>query len=363
VPLAIDGTTFAVFVGALAAGSFLDRCVRRLPLGKSVVWPLGDYCPACFQRVPPIHRLPLVGCFLALGRCRTCRRRLSWRRPIIETVTVALVVGLYYLYVGSGRGFAFPTFQLPYTAERLFALFVYHSLLFGFLIVATFIDLEFWVIPDSVTIPGMLVGILLGTFWYVELHPVTLWRPPYQDPVLIAPQVFVDWFGDPVPPFFEHIREAINRHFQLNWNRWLGFSTGLAGLLIGGGVVWVVRAVCSKVFGLEAMGFGDVTLMAMVGSFLGWQTVILAFFLAPLSAVVVGVLGLLLAGQSALPYGPHLSIATVFVVFFWRNIWSGVFEYFQETLFVGVAGALLVVLLVILAMLVQWAKRLILRIR
>jgi leader peptidase (prepilin peptidase)/N-methyltransferase len=245
------------------------------------------------------------------------------------------------------------------------ALFVYHSILVSLLIVATFIDLDWMIIPDSVTIPGMLLGVGLGTFWFVELHPVPLFSPPMSsaDLTLLEPGWLPDWLSSIPSAWEESLRQRVNLHWQMNWNRWLGFLTSAAGFAAGWSVVWVVRWICTWAFGKEAMGFGDVTLMAMIGSFVGWQTVILAFFLAPLSAVVVGLLGWLFAGRGELPYGPHLSIATIVILFFWRNVWFVMEPLFADMTGFAVAAAAMLVLLAITAGAVQRVKRFYLRLR
>ena len=93
-------------------------------------------------------------------------------------------------------------------------------------------------------------------------------------------------------------------------------------MAMGAGVTWIARAVSSRVLGQEAMGLGDVTLMAMIGSFLGWQAVLLVFMLAPLAGLSVGLLVRLLSGKTYLPYGPWLSLAAGFVLFRWAWLWQ-----------------------------------------
>ena len=92
--------------------------------------------------------------------------------------------------------------------------------------------------------------------------------------------------------------------------------------MIGGGLVWIVRIVASATLHREAMGFGDVTLLAMIGAFLGWQATIVVFFLAPLAAVVVGLCRLLLRGEEEIPYGPFLCLAAAATVLAWPTIWE-----------------------------------------
>jgi leader peptidase (prepilin peptidase)/N-methyltransferase len=310
--------------------------------------------------------LPVVGYLLSGYRCRRCGARLSFLRPLVELLTSFLFVLLYLIYLGPATSWEFPYSPLEFKREHLVAIFVYHCILVSLLLMATFIDLDMMIIPDSVTVPGMLLGIVLGTFWYVELHPVPLWSPPRgtADLEILSNQQWMRIFGSekPVPVEWETTVAVVNEHYKQNWNRWLGFSTSIVGLLVGGGVVWIVRAICTWVFGREAMGFGDVTLMAMVGSFVGWQTAVIAFFLAPIPAVVVGVLGLIFSGKNALPYGPHLSISTLFCVLFWRPLWQYSAHIFFDFAFFLLAAFVMLVMLVIVATMVQMGKRIVLRV-
>ena len=354
----------AVGVYGLLIGSLLARCVSRLGLEKSVFWPWRPHCDRCYQPVPFHHRIPVLGYLFCLGRCRACGSRVRIRGVVIELVTMGLLVGLFVEYSGIDRGrFQIdPMFNLSYDKDRIRVLYAYHALLFCFLVVATFIDLELMIIPDSVTVTGMVTGLVLGTFVYVELHPITLWRQtPQSAQELVSTESFARWVAAVAldPDRLDPARQWINNHYNNNWNWWLGFSTGLVGLLIGGGFVLTIRAVLTWVFRREAMGAGDATLMAMVGAFLGWQATILIFFLAIPTAALVGILGWLFHGKGELPHGPHLSIAAVALVFWWKPIWWSVWRYFDFDwwqLLLG--GAVMLALLVAVATAVGTIKRL-----
>ncbi|MEM8681494.1 MAG: A24 family peptidase, partial [Planctomycetota bacterium] len=107
------------------------------------------------------------------------------------------------------------------------------------------------------------------------------------------------------------------------WLHWKGMLTGLVGLLVGGGVVWSVRLVAGRALQREAMGFGDVTLMAMIGTFVGWQPSLLIFFLAPFAGAIIAVIQYLVAKQAEIAYGPFLCVATVYVLVRWGFFWDG----------------------------------------
>jgi prepilin signal peptidase PulO-like enzyme (type II secretory pathway) len=103
---------------------------------------------------------------------------------------------------------------------------------------------------------------------------------------------------------------------------WVGLLTALAGMAASGGLIWLVRIIGSATLGREAMGFGDVTLMAMIGAFLGWQSSLVIFFLAPLAGVVVGTGLWIVRRENEIPYGPFLCLAAVVLLVCWPPIWG-----------------------------------------
>jgi prepilin signal peptidase PulO-like enzyme (type II secretory pathway) len=136
---------------------------------------------------------------------------------------------------------------------------------------------------------------------------------------------------------------------------WVGLLTSLVGLVGGSAMVWTVRIVSSKALHKEALGFGDVTLMMMIGAFLGWQPTILIFFLAPLAALIIGIAQLLLGRGDVIPYGPFLCLATLLVVIRWADFWNAGAG-FQAVFFLGWLVPLVLALGVVMlgAMLVIW---------
>jgi prepilin signal peptidase PulO-like enzyme (type II secretory pathway) len=110
---------------------------------------------------------------------------------------------------------------------------------------------------------------------------------------------------------------------------WMGMLTSLTGLAVGGGVVWIVRLVCGWAVQMEAMGFGDVTLMAMIGALIGWQGSILAFFLSPIAALMIVLVVFVLTRDPRTPFGPYLCLGTLLVVWYWDDVYN---ERFRTTL-------------------------------
>jgi len=133
--------------------------------------------------------------------------------------------------------------------------------------------------------------------------------------------------------------------FVLMANVEIALYSSLVGMATGMMLVWGVRLVARWVLGVEAMGFGDVTLMGMIGAFLGWQAVLLVFFLAPFFGLVYGIINVAIGRGRAVPYGPFLCLAAVTVVIFWRFVWQETAEYFAFG--IGTIGIALLVLLVV----------------
>ena len=103
---------------------------------------------------------------------------------------------------------------------------------------------------------------------------------------------------------------------------WRGLLTALVGMVAGGALIWAVRVAAGWALAREAMGFGDVTLMAMIGSFVGWQAGPIIFFLAPLAGLVVGLVQWIVYRDNVIPYGPFLCLATLVVIVEWGPVWK-----------------------------------------
>jgi leader peptidase (prepilin peptidase)/N-methyltransferase len=218
-------------------------------------------------------------------------------RMLTPVLTGAILAGYFVAVFG---------LRMHSTSEVLPALFwVYgraigHLVLLILLIEATVTDFREYIIPDQITIPGMIAGVTLATisgdtqlmhFWVDWNQAVAEIRGPY----------IPAWIG-------EH-------------THWHGFVWSMTGLIAGGGVTWMVRWLSSVVLGQESLGLGDVTLMAMIGSFLGWQPLVFVFLLAPLCGIAMGLGVRLVTNRTYIPFGPYLSMAAVVVLFVWKSLW------------------------------------------
>lgn len=141
----------------------------------------------------------------------------------------------------------------------------------------------------------------------------------------------------------------------LGGDAWRGLLSSLIGLAVGGGTVWAVRIVASLAMGQEAMGFGDVTLMAMIGAFVGWQAAIAGFFLAPIAAILIVLVQYAVTRQPAVPFGPYLCAGTAIAVAAWHVVWNETLSLYAE-----IGSLVLVILLAALlamgAMLMIWGR-------
>jgi leader peptidase (prepilin peptidase)/N-methyltransferase len=235
---------FAAMLG-LCVGSFLNVVIYRLPRGESLVFP-PSRCPKCGHKLSWFENIPLVSWLVLRGRCRRCGTRISMQYPIVEAVT-AIAAVLVVLTTPVSLVLAS---RLVLTAI-LIALFV--------------IDLELQILPNAITLPGIVVGFLFSLF------------------------------GPPGP------------------------VSSLLGIVLGGGVLYGIAAAYYVVRREEGMGMGDVKMLAMIGAFLGWQAVLLTLVLSSLVGAIVGVA--LMASKNeglkyALPFGTFLSIAAFVTMLF-----------------------------------------------
>ena len=177
----------------------------------------------------------------------------------------------------------------------------YHGIMIGLLITATITDLREYVIPDEIVLPGMLIGVF-GAAVSGDLQMMHVW---------------IDWNQEIPRVRGAYIPEWIRQHHHLH-----GLIWSLAGAAVGAGLTWIVRWTSALILRRQALGLGDVTLMAMIGSFIGWQAVVCVFVLAPLCGIVLAVLTWIFTGRGFVPYGPYLAAATLIVLFSWRWLWD-----------------------------------------
>jgi len=177
-----------------------------------------------------------------------------------------------------------------------------YQLAFVFLLTAaTISDLLDYVIPDTIIVSGVLIALSFATL-SGELQIIHVW----------VNWNLVDLYGPYLPEWMKH-------HHHLH-----GFVWSLCGLLTGAGLMWAARNAANLILGMPAIGFGDVTLMAMIGAFMGWQPTLCALAIAPLVGLVLGLGGRVVTGRSFVAFGPFLCIAAYIVLCTWRMLWEGI---------------------------------------
>jgi leader peptidase (prepilin peptidase)/N-methyltransferase len=241
------------FVGlfGLTVGSFLNVLIYRLPRQKKFVFSR-SVCPNCQNELRWYHNIPLFSFAFLLGRCAFCKAPISWRYPLVEFLNAVFYMYFYWQF---GWGYQFLVFS--FLSSSLLAIF--------------FIDLDFQIIPDAITIPGMLLGLGLS------------WLP-----------------GG------------------------IGILSSIIGLLVGGGSLYVMAIIGDLIFKKDSMGGGDIKMTAMLGAFLGWQQMLFIFICSSLIGLVVSLIIMTFSKRlrqtRIIPFGPFLALAAAVSMIYGRQI-------------------------------------------
>lgn len=241
-------TLVFAFVFGAAIGSFLNVVIYRVPAGLSVVHP-PSRCPTCEQPIAWYDNLPILSWWILRGKCRGCGTSISPRYMLVELLTGLLSAGVWYQWASAVISPSMLPDEAPW--GLLMVPWAFKFTFLALLVVITFVDLDHFIIPHVFTVPGMVLG--LAAPW------VFMW--------VIGPE-FLLYTWPPVTPW-----------------------TSLSGFILGGLAVILIFYLYLAARGVEGMGGGDVTLMAMVGAWLGWPALVFVFFAASLQ-------GLLAAGAA-----------------------------------------------------------------
>ena len=346
----------AFFVFGCNIGSFLNVCIHRLPLGQSVVSP-PSHCPHCKYSIPWYLNIPLVTWLWLRGKCRNCGAPISIRYFLVEFFTGVLFLSCWNVF---GR-------------ESVALTLVYCLFLSG-LMVATFIDFEHFIIPDEITIGGMMLGFVISIF---------LWRLHDQDSLLggikesllgifvgagliyailrvgkllfgrqkmevpsEAKIIFSETgihVGDreiPYEELFYRRSDVVTLHAQTlemadRCYRDVRVRLTPHKLQIGDDefnpeqVSYMEASAVELVLPREAMGFGDVKFMGAIGAFLGWKSVVFSLMVSSIIGSTVGVALILMRKRewsSRLPYGPYIALAAAIWIFGGSHLFELVFQ-------------------------------------
>ena len=241
-----------IFILGLIVGSFSNVCIYRIPRNESIIFP-ASHCPKCRSNISPKDNIPILSYILLKGRCRNCKSKISIQYPIVEFLT-----GLIYLIIYLGYGLSIQS--------------LIYIILSSSLIIIAFIDLNEQIIPEAISLPGMVIGLILSFF----------------------------------VPYISFINSAL-------------------GVLVGGGIILVIGLAGSAIFKKEAMGGGDVKLAAMIGAFLGWRYIIISLFLGFFLGALAGIfliLSKIKSREDVVPFGPFIVLGSLITLLWGENIIS-----------------------------------------
>ncbi len=235
-----------IFILGLIVGSFSNVCIYRIPRNESIIYP-ASHCPKCRSNISPKDNIPLLSYILLKGRCRNCKSKISIQYPIVELLT-----GLIYLIIYLTYGLSIQS--------------LIYIILSSALLIIAFIDLNEQIVPDVISLPGIVIGFILSFF----------------------------------VPYILFINSAL-------------------GVLVGGGIILIIGLAGSVIFKKEAMGGGDVKLAAMIGAFLGWRYIIISLFLGFILGALAGIfliLSKIKSREDAIPFGPFIVLGS-FITLLW----------------------------------------------
>jgi leader peptidase (prepilin peptidase)/N-methyltransferase len=248
-----------VFIVGALVGSFLNVCIGRIPNDESIVMP-ASHCPNCKVPIAFYDNVPLLSYIFLRGRCRGCRERISPRYFVVE-----LMMGLFALALLHWFGLSFS--------------FVVGFVFVAALIVISFIDLAVRIVPDVISLPGILLGLVFSAIGYFFFSP--------ESTIVPSP------------------------------------LSSVIGIVTGGGFLLATAWAYEKFTGVEGMGGGDIKLLAMIGAFLGWPSIPVTLFIASLLGSVVGIACMVATGAGrrlALPFAPFLCCGALLYLFFGNEI-------------------------------------------
>lgn len=262
------------FVFGACFGSFFNVIIYRLPKNESIILP-SSHCMSCGEPIRWYDNIPILSYFILRGRCRDCGTKFSIRYSLVELLTALLFAAVVYKYsymltelMDNGINI---TFRILFAN---LAINIFHLFFVGGMIIATFIDFDHQIIPNEITFTGIPLGIIAST-------------------------IFPEMQGQQ-----SHL-----------W----GFLMSVISAVAAGGVLFLIGEIAGKILKKEAMGFGDVKLLALIGAFIGWKLTAICIFFASLSGAIVGmslIASKKVEWQSRIPFGPYIVLGAL-ISYFW----------------------------------------------
>ena len=235
-----------IFILGLIVGSFSNVCICRIPKNESIIFP-ASHCPKCRSNITPKDNIPLLSFILLKGRCRNCKSKISVQYPAVEFLTGSIYLIIYLIYGLSIQS-------------------LIYIILSSALIIIAFIDLNQQIVPDVISLPGIVIGFIISFF-------VT----------------------------------------------YISFINSALGVLVGGGIILIIGIAGSVIFKKEAMGGGDVKLAAMIGAFLGWRYMVISLFLGFFLGALAGIfliISKIKSREDVVPFGPFIVLGS-FITLLW----------------------------------------------
>ena len=383
IALPMEARMGLLFLLGVCLGSAINWAIYGLSLQKR---PLSPWMTPDVKAPPRkwFDRLPVVG-WLGLRRESGVHGTGFWIRPMLLELLLGVGLAVLYWWEIGQLGLYPPELagNIGANLQRvLHAQFASHLLLIVLMLAASMIDVDEKVIPDTITLPGTLLGLavvtavpwwlghycsLLPDFYFLPngapalgfMHPTAAnlspeWLAgfPHGASLAIGLGCWWLWCFALLPRLWYTrrgwrkalayfvailVRERVTYGilamgavgtavvagvWYTGGPGWHGLLSGLVGMIGSAGIVWVVRIIGSAALKREAMGFGDVTLMAMIGAFLGWQACLIVFFVAPFAGLAVGILQVILFRDTEIPYGPFLCLASLVAIIAWHPLWD-----------------------------------------
>jgi len=235
-----------IFILGLIVGSFNNVCIYRIPRNESIIYP-ASHCPKCRSNISRQDNIPLLSYILLKGRCRNCKSKISIQYPVVELLT-----GLIYLIIYLTYGLSIQS--------------LIYIILSSALIIIAFIDLNEQIVPDVISLPGIVIGFIISFFV-----------------------------------------------------SYISFINSALGVFVGGGIILIIGLAGSVIFKKEAMGGGDVKLAAMIGAFLGWRYIIISLFLGFFLGALAGIfliMSKIKSRKDMIPFGPFIVLGS-FITLLW----------------------------------------------
>ncbi len=240
-----------VFIFGTLIGSFLNVCIYRLPDEESIVFP-GSHCRKCKKQIAWYDNIPVLSYLVLGGKCRKCKVKLSIQYPMIEVLTGLLFVLFYLSFGPTVKGVVYLSFSLA-------------------LLVATAVDLRHRIIPDEISVGGLVVALILSAVFPALHHETTI-----------------------------------------QWSLFHAFI----GVLAGGGFLYASAMIAEICLKKEAMGGGDIKLLAFIGALLGWPGAVWTIFVSSILGSLFGIYFRLRNKEEYFAFGPYISLAA-FLYLFW----------------------------------------------